>query len=785
MPMTKTMETSSSRRAATGGAATRWTRGTWGGLARALALALSLGAGRGVGARAEVVRLDLETYARDALRSREPWVVYFTGSAEKCAICEEVSRQFVKASESAVGTLGVRFGTMDVTAEGFDLERLGRVARLSTIPAIEAYPTTATLNPYDARRSAKMAMSFPIADPTSGRVGDISSRAIATFAERALPTHLVERVNATSLRDASSIRTGAASGLPTAVILTNKPTTSALLKSMSHAFEGRMRFVEVAYEGSDAPALPGAEGGAPRLGVYPADGSAPIFPESDSMKREVVMEFLNTHAGPEVELKMETIAVGGSQSEKTPEDDGSSGSILKPVTATAFVDEVLSSKKIQIVAFTKAGERCGKTVDAVPEKLSGFVAVVGLREFIVHDDDDEATALVKKVGAFKDDSDRCVEIVMFPKAEDDDDDAREPVIFTPSNGDSFTRMDLEEFIRENLQDNSIFVTANTMDKSLFGIASTAPRVIMFMEETDQQSRDIVHVASAVHKDFIFGVITEDDEALMEQFQITSKPSLLVVYRETQEDESNENMRMSVQKYPLSELSLPMVNAWLLEVRKRVIGVDKDAVVPMPKSVDTPSALDEECAAKGGLCVVAFIKNDDASQLMILHTLAKDLYGKPYHFAVVDPVKQRTFASVFDVNNPVDYPTVAILATRTSRYATHKGAFEREPLREFCANVLSGKVKTWRFQEMPKLVEGGEKVEEVVEEIIEEEFDLSDIMGEEVEGEAALSREQLAAKAEEEAKAEAARRAQEEAERAAAAPKKKKKKRKGKKKKTEL
>lgn len=40
--------------------------------------------------------------------------------------------------------------------------------------------------------------------------------------------------------------------------------------------------------------------------------------------------------------------------------------------------------------------------------------------------------------------------------------------------------------------------------------------------------------------------------------------------------------------------------------------------------------------------------------------------------------------------------------------------------------------------MSKLVEGGEMVEEIVEEeIVEEEFDLSDIMSEEVEGEVVL------------------------------------------------
>lgn len=77
---------------------------------------------------------------------------------------------------------------------------------------------------------------------------------------------------------------------------------------------------------------------------------------------------------------------------------------------------------------------------------------------------------------------------------------------------------------------------------------------------------------------------------------------------------------------------------------------------------------------------------------------------------------------------------------------------------------------------------------MIEEIIEEEFDLSDIMGESVEGEAAMSREELAAKlAAEEAAAEAERKAAEAERKAAedAAKPKKKKKSKKKKAKTEL
>ena len=98
---------------------------------------------------------------------------------------------------------------------------------------------------------------------------------------------------------------------------------------------------------------------------------------------------------------------------------------------------------------------------------------------------------------------------------------------------------------------------------------------------------------------------------------------------------------------------------------------------------------------------------------------------------------------------------------------------------FLEDVLAAKQRTRMIQEIPETHARGEEPEPEMEEMVEEEFDLSDILGEEVEGEAAMSKEQLAAKIEreleEEAAAAAAKAAEEEAAKAADTPKKKKKK----------
>ena len=756
--------------------------------------------------------LDVETLRDDVIaRSRDPWVISFSGSRERCAMCGTMDDAFARAAKIAARRFGetVRFARVDATAENVDVEALGRTVGLTTIPAVKGYPTHATLNPYDARRSVKMPKTFETTGP-DGRARAPRGEDLVAFAEETLPTHLVERARVREderVRDAETIRIGAREGVPTAVVVTNKKTTSASLKSIAHALEGRFRFLEVTYdEGEDAPRLPGlaANAGTPRVVVYPADASAAPIPfESDSTKRETVLAFLTEHAGPEVELKMETIDTskkktamsGDGSSSSSSESDRAfeSTSLLKPARASEYDDIVSSNhKRMKMVAFTKSGEACEKIVDALPMSLEDLTGVVDLHEIIVRDDDASASALATKLELFRGEAaKRCAELVFLPSV-DDEDDSRDAVTFEPTSKDveGYSAKNVRRFILDQVPDLTISVTAETIDSSLFGIAATAPKVLLFAAADDAASRDVLHVMSATHREFVFGVTSDDNEALTSQFQVTKRPTLVVVYREqAATGEPEGSMRMAIQKFPPEvALEQPMVNAWLTQLRTHILGVDTDAVVPTPKTVDASSALDDECAAKGGLCVVAFIKGDAAAEKKTVHAVAKSLYGKPFHFAIVDPTTQRSFAETFDVRNPVDYPTVTVMATRAMRFATHKGAFDAEDVKTFCEGVLSGKVKTWRFQEMPKLVEGGEKVEEIVEEdIVEEEFDLSDIMGEEVEGDAALSREELAARAEEELTKqqaeEAARQAEEAKKKATKA--KKKRRRKKKKAKTEL
>jgi hypothetical protein len=198
-------------------------------------------------------------------------------------------------------------------------------------------------------------------------------------------------------------------------------------------------------------------------------------------------------------------------------------------------------------------------------------------------------------------------------------------------------------------------------------------------------------------------------------------------------------------------------------------------------VGTSSELDGECGG-AGLCVVAFVPQDDDDtelRTAIVLAAADDKSDRPVKFVVVDPVAQRSFASAFEVS-AADVPAVAVISTRKNRFATYTHTFNADGIARFLDDVLAAKQRTRMIQEIPKLVPGGEAPEVVYDEEVEEEFDLADIMGEDVEGE--VTNAERLSRIERELAEEEAEKQKKEDDAAAAAAKKAAKRKKKKKKK---
>jgi len=151
-------------------------------------------------------------------------------------------------------------------------------------------------------------------------------------------------------------------------------------------------------------------------------------------------------------------------------------------------------------------------------------------------------------------------------------------------------------------------------------------------------------------------------------------------------------------------------------------------------VTTNAEFGDACVAKGGLCVLGFFdasSDATAEHTAVLKAVAKKRTGQPFSFSWVDVTRQSDFASLFEVRE-TDAPTVLVLSARKLRYAPLRGRFALEDVDALLQGVAAGRISTQMIQELPKLVDGGAEAVAAEEDVLEEEeFDLADLMGEEL------------------------------------------------------
>ena len=140
-----------------------------------------------------------------------------------------------------------------------------------------------------------------------------------------------------------------------------------------------------------------------------------------------------------------------------------------------------------------------------------------LHEIIVRDDDASASALATKPSCFEaGGEDRGARL---SSGVDDEDDSRDAVTFEPTSEDveGYSAKNVRRFILDQVPDLTISVTAERLivlySESRGGAESVALR------RRRRPRRDVLR--HATHREFVFGVTSDDNEALMSQFQVTS------------------------------------------------------------------------------------------------------------------------------------------------------------------------------------------------------------------------------------------------------------------------
>eukprot|EP00052_Salpingoeca_macrocollata_P009964 m.78099 g.78099 ORF g.78099 m.78099 type:complete len:510 (+) comp17334_c0_seq3:79-1608(+) len=155
------------------------------------------------------------------------------------------------------------------------------------------------------------------------------------------------------------------------------------------------------------------------------------------------------------------------------------------------------------------------------------------------------------------------------------------------------------------------------------------------------------------------------------------------------------------------------------------------------TADTKDACGEN---KLGLCVVLLVDGSPqaaADRAARIETLEKVQYspvhkGRPLHFMWVDGLCHRSFAEAFGVV-PESMPSVVAFSPKKKKAALMVGAFEKNTISTFISGVLGGKVGLFDLEEFPQVSSKDDCSQLYQPPAAEEEFDLSDIMGDDMGG----------------------------------------------------
>ena len=748
-----------------------------------------------------------EEFREKVFETRDVWVVQVI--APGCQPCKEMAPAFSRAALS-LESVNIKFGAIDIAGN----EDIGRLLQISRVPAILGFGGKKTWNPY--RKIAQKLSNEYLGDA-------LTARALREFAVKNLPDDEVARIDSVD-----ELKNLVSDEMPTLVYVTDKSETPFMLKALAWNQKKRIRVVEVTYDSSTddllpTPVLPGLEPhedeeDAVKLVLYTdADlTKKPILFDGESMSKDEVFAFAGKHLGPEVgELEVEVLKnkkdgeESKSADEKEEREAGDEDfSLFIEKKPNKFEQDVMEVKESVVVMFTKRTDECGVKVNEAIDAFAKLQFQAELYEYVVNRDGEDIPKAVKlaetqTLGKFPN-KDECFSLMYYPFSDNKEDDESYP--FEVSEDHPVNDANLKAWMYENTPDIVLRITQDNLDQYLASDPFT-PKCVLFSQK-DETPGMYKTLAANFKDDFHFGFFRAENknDPNLEKFNIPKLPAVQLLFINpaiTPQQEASGNVQMNSAPFP-GPMNYIYLRQWLMEARNQIKKKDEaksPGKVTPPPHVTTQKEFQDECESKGGLCAIAFIPGTSSSSQSMFEDrverafeAAKLTSGRPFSWIIVDPIVQKTFAKAFDVL-PHNSPTVTVLQPRKGRYATMSGSFDPRELAKHCELVLNGKTRTFMIQDVPKIIDGGESEEEndyEPEEPIEEEFDLSDIMGEETEdatlGMTRAEIAELERKKEEEELAEAARIKEEEKkqqQKSGGGKKKKKKGKKGKKKKEEL
>lgn len=711
------------------------------------------------GINGPVVILDDDGFKKNVSEGTEPWLVDFY--QDNCGPCKEFAPEYSKTAEKLKGL--VKVGVVDC---GKSPETCS-VAGLKTLPAVKFYSWERLKNPYNGKWYKDSPVDY---------VGEMRAKKIIEFATGQLPGSFVHNISS----DTSEETFFADSNIAKVVLFSAKVEVTPLYKAISLHLRGRLLFAQAKSKDEKLCEQFGATQ-FPSIYVQTISGERQKY--DGPLRADAILEFLEPFAieAPLVEEKGKKQREG-REGEASPEEERRVW--VKKIAGTQFEAKILTAEDVWLVAFLESTEIEGcsekrKEWEAASGNLTGMVHVAELEI----DGDEEAKRLSTKYGFdFSiEGPHECVGVLLFPFGDDKGEQGPEE-FKGPMVGKELLSFSLQAI-------PATFVRSLTSDlvDSFVEMFPQKPKVILFSNKVEVSP--LYRTLSTNFRQFIsFALVHSSETTVVERFRVTKFPDIILMFSQPSRVDPSK-LEMSVNHYQ-GPLKYAQLSAIFTQMASFAVGLegDPDTSVDIPELVDD-DGFGKSCISVGKLCVIALLKGPSKALDDLRKVASVWVNGGQFSFSWIDIEKHSGFPIILGVP-PGSLPTVVVISPARKRIVFLGKEFTPQGLQALLEGIFAKRVGTDHLEVLPSFsaAKKAEPIQEdapMEEEPVVEEFNLDDILGQEVEGGEELgTKGQRLEEVERELEAEEAkRREDEEAAKAAAKSTNKKKKKKKKTKKS--
>eukprot|EP00878_Enallax_costatus_P011712 GHUV01012227.1.p1 GENE.GHUV01012227.1~~GHUV01012227.1.p1 ORF type:complete len:637 (+),score=223.38 GHUV01012227.1:909-2819(+) len=549
------------------------------------------------------------------------------------------------------------------------------------------------------------------------------------------------------------------------LLFTDKNATTVLYKGLSWAYAKRLTFAQVhAAESSKMVEQYGVNKYPTLLVVKPGSTHDPYI---GPLNAEPLHEFLDTYASDAAPSAAETAAAGGAEG------------LLEPVLHSLVADnltEINSNNDMWLVAFYSAqGEsNCQAQLEELQKILHEVQGIVNYGSYNAADlSAHEMKQYKLDTAAFSEDGCK-LQLVLFPWGVNKT--MKDQYMRWTHGLDNAKK--LQDWILDKVPDFTLELTDEADGQSFIAAtgAQLPPAAINTAAERRGQVGKVflfstkyevpgIYKALAMHfhgkSRLLFGWTTPDTKGpgypLMQKMNIRKAPAMSILFPLPPKPVGDHEMadiegskgEMAMQQY-LGPLKYQKMLMWV-QAMAQVTGMaykshagSQPPPTPNDFEIRTQAQLKESCYDKPSLCMIVMI--DGRSDMVnkykdITKKAALALQGNPLTWVVVDVSQQRDFRSAYGLTAD-QLPTVVALSTRRMRFAQGTPPFTVDNIKQLVTKVLAGSAVTLPLPVLPWIVDGGQPGEEETAAAAADEFDLKDVMSEEVTAPITSKEEQL-------------------------------------------